>query len=164
MGYISDLRKKVGHAPIVMTSAGVLILNPEGQLLLQRRADNHLWGYPGGSMELEESFEECARREALEETGLNCYDLSYFTHKSGKQMHYVYEDNDEVYIAEVVFLCTHYTGELRIQKSEVEEQRFFDLDKLPQDISPVNRSVVQMLVDKSCAKPKRKIKIGSIRI
>ena len=146
MGYISDLRDKLGHVPIIMASAGVLIFNQEGQLLLQRRSDNHLWAYPGGSMELGESFEECARREALEETGLTCRSLTYFTHLSGKDMYYVYEENDEVYIAEVVFTCTDYTGEMKIQKEEVEEQRFFDLDKLPKEISRVSQNAINKLL------------------
>lgn len=146
MGYISDLRKKLGHAPIFMPSACVLILNSQGQLLLQKRADNHFWGYPGGALELGESFEECAKREALEETGLECLDLRYFTHSSGKEMHYIYPNQDEVYIAEIVFLCTKYQGNMKVQKSEAEEQRFFDLDDLPSNISPMNINVIQKLV------------------
>ena len=147
MGYIMDLRKYVGHSPLIMTSACVLLLNEKKQILLQKRADNGFWGYPGGSMELGESFEECARREALEETGLECLNLIYFTHKSGKEMHYIYPNGDEVYIAEIVFLCDQYQGELKAQESEVFEQRFFDLDKLPENISPINKDVLQMLVD-----------------
>ena len=146
MGYVDDLRKKLGSAPIIMTSAGVLIFNAQGQLLLQRRSDNHLWAYPGGSMELGESFEECARREALEETGLYCIELQYFTHMSGKDMYYVYPEHDEVYIAEVVFFCTEYRGEMKIQECEVEEQRFFDLDKLPCELTPISRKVIQKLM------------------
>lgn len=145
MGYLLDLRKKIGHAPIIMTSACVLIINPQGQLLLQKRADNHFWGYPGGSLELGESFEECAKREAFEETGLECIDLQYFTHMSGNEMHYIYPNQDEVYIAEIVFLCMQYTGVMNVQKSEVETQGFFDLDNLPSEISPINRAVIQML-------------------
>lgn len=146
MGYISDLRDKLGHVPIIMASAGVLIFNEKGQLLLQRRSDNHLWAYPGGSMELGESFEECARREALEETGLDCRELKYFAHLSGRDMYYVYDENDEVYIAEVVFTCTDYSGEMNIQKEEVEEQRFFDLDNLPREISRVSQNAIKLLL------------------
>lgn len=131
-----------------MTSACVLILNDKNQVLLQKRTDNGFWGYPGGSMELGESFEECARREVLEETGLECIELTYFTHMSGEKMHYIFPNRDEVYISEVVFLCKEYGGELKVQETEVQEQRFFDLKNLPDNISPINRDVLQMLVDK----------------
>lgn len=147
MGYIMDLRKYVGHQPLIMTSACVLILSEKNQVLLQKRTDNGFWGYPGGSMELGESFEECAKREALEETGLECMELTYFTHMSGEKMHYTYPNGDEVYISEVVFLCRKYQGELKVQETEVQEQQFFDLDKLPENISPINRDVLRMLVE-----------------
>lgn len=75
MGYIMDLRKELGHRPLIMAGAGVVILNSENEILLQKRADNGFWGYPAGSMELGESFEECAKREAFEESGINCDEL-----------------------------------------------------------------------------------------
>ena len=56
MGYIMDLRKVVGHRPLIMTCAGVLIINEENQILLQKRKDNGQWGYPGGSLELGDSL------------------------------------------------------------------------------------------------------------
>lgn len=146
MGYILDLRKKIGHDPIIMTSGCVLILNEKNQILLQKRRDNGYWGYPGGSMELGESFEECAKREVFEETGLECLKLNYFTHMSGEQMHYIYPNKDEVYISELVFICTEYSGNLKIQESEVTEQQFFDLDHLPDPISPINIEVINKLV------------------
>ncbi len=145
MGYIMDLRKYVGHKPLIMTCTGVLILNDKSQLLLQKRTDNGCWGYPGGSMELGESFEECARREVLEETGLDCKKLTYFTHKAGVQMHYIYPNGDEIYSAEIIFICDKYQGNLKVQQSEVIEQKFFDLDKLPENISPNNKEVIHML-------------------
>ena len=144
MGYIMDLRGYVGHNPLIMVSACVLILNERKQLLLQKRRDNGFWSYPGGSMELGESFEECAKREVLEETGLECLELTYFTNMSGEKMHYVYPNGDEVYIAEIVFICDKYKGDLKIQESEVLEQCFFDLDKLPDNISPINEEVIQL--------------------
>ena len=70
MGYILDLRKELGHRPLIMSGAGAVIINKDNRILLQKRADNGFWGLPAGSMELGESFEACARREVMEETGI----------------------------------------------------------------------------------------------
>lgn len=34
MSYISDLRKKLGHQTIIQCAASIIIVNPEGELLL----------------------------------------------------------------------------------------------------------------------------------
>lgn len=99
-------------------------------------------------MELAESFEECAVREVLEETGLECLELQEFKILSGAKMHHIYPNGDEIYSIEMVFLCEKYRGELKVQEDEVTEQRFFDLDDLPENISPHQVEVIQMLVEK----------------
>ena len=147
MGYIMNLRKYIGHKPIIMTSACVLVVNNKKQLLLQKRKDNGFWAYPGGSMELGESFDKCAVREVFEETGLKCLDLKLFTAESGEQMHYTYPNGDEVYIAEIVYICDKYEGKLKVQEDEVVEQRFFDLSQLPDNISPINRNVIDKFLE-----------------
>ena len=50
--YIKDIRKLVGHRPLICCAGSVIIVNAEGKLLLGRRTDNHLWGYAGGSVEI----------------------------------------------------------------------------------------------------------------
>jgi ADP-ribose pyrophosphatase YjhB (NUDIX family) len=63
-GHISYLNPKV----IVS-----VIVEEEGKVLLLRRAiepRRGYWTFPGGYMEIDESVEECARRESREETGL----------------------------------------------------------------------------------------------
>ena len=56
--YIMDLRKVVGHAPLLQAGASIIVENENGQVLLEKRTDNHQWGYAGGSIELGETVEE----------------------------------------------------------------------------------------------------------
>lgn len=58
--YIMELRKIVGHRPLLQAAASIIIENEKGQVLLGRRTDNHQWGYSGGSIELGETVEEAA--------------------------------------------------------------------------------------------------------
>ena len=44
MNYIRNLRSKIGHEPIILCACGCLIFNDKGQVLLQRRSDDNLWG------------------------------------------------------------------------------------------------------------------------
>jgi 8-oxo-dGTP diphosphatase len=56
---------------------GVLVMR-RGRVLLGRRRGSHGEGYyaaPGGHIEFGESFEQAARREVREETGLEIADL-----------------------------------------------------------------------------------------
>lgn len=52
---------------------GVLVLNEEKEVLMQKRKNSHgdgTWCFPGGHLEYYESFNDCARREVYEETNL----------------------------------------------------------------------------------------------
>lgn len=141
--YILDLRKLVGHRPLLQVGASVLLEDEQGRLLLQRRADCHLWGYHGGSVELDEVVEEAARRELWEETGLRAEKMELFGIFSGPELHFTYPNGDEVSNVDHVFLCTAYSGALRPQPDEVEELRFFAWDELPEDTVSMNRPALQ---------------------
>ena len=136
MGYILDLRKFVGHRPLIQVGAGIIVEDPEGRVLLQRRADNHCWGYCGGSIEIDERVEDAAKRELYEETGLTAESLELFGVWSGPELHYVYPNGDEVSNVDIVFLCRAFSGELHPQASEVEALRFFRPDEIPENLSP----------------------------
>lgn len=56
--YIMDLRKIVGHRPLLQVGASVIVEDEKGRILLQKRSDNHCWGYAGGSVELDETTED----------------------------------------------------------------------------------------------------------
>ena len=136
MGYILDLRKLVGHRPLIQVGAGIIVEDPRGRVLLQLRSDNHCWGYCGGSIELDERVEEAAKRELWEETGLIAEELELFGVWSGPELHYVYPNGDEVSNIDIVFLCKRYSGELKPQEGEVEALRFFALNDIPENLSP----------------------------
>jgi ADP-ribose pyrophosphatase YjhB (NUDIX family) len=59
------------HKPNLVVAAVVLIQENDSVLLVQQNIERHLWGAPGGLMENDETIEQAAIREVLEETGLN---------------------------------------------------------------------------------------------
>ena len=95
-GYIEGLRKIVGHRTLIHCAASIICGNEKGQLLLGKRTDNHLWGYSGGAVEIDERVEDCARRELFEEMRLTAGKLELFYINSGPETHYVYPNGDEV--------------------------------------------------------------------
>lgn len=75
---------------------GVFILNPKNEFVFGKRKGSHgtgTWALPGGHLELYESFEECARREVLEETGLEIEGIKLLTSTNSPRIdgykHYV---------------------------------------------------------------------------
>ncbi len=136
--YIKNIRKKVGHDPVLQCGASVIVVNPRGELLLQRRKDNGMWGYHGGSVELYEVVEEAAARELFEETGLRAKSLELFGIFSGEDMAYTYPNGDMVSNVDIVFICRDYDGEPTAQEDEVSELRFFPINELPNDIFTAN--------------------------
>lgn len=146
--YIMDLRKIVGHRPLLQVGASVIVENQLGEVLLQKRADNHCWGYSGGSVELDEVVEDAARRELFEETGLIAGKMELFGVFSGPDTHYIYPNGDEVSNVDIVFLCRDYSGNLICQEGEVEELRFYPSDALPENLSPPIRKPLLKWADR----------------
>lgn len=152
--YIKTLRKMVGHTPILQCGASVIVENEQGEILLQLRRDNHCWGYAGGSVELDEEVEEAAKRELYEETGLIANELELLGIFSGKDMHYIYPNGDEVSNIDIVYVCKSYSGDLKIQQDEVINLKFFPLSDVPENISPPNIKALKEYIRKRTVKTK----------
>ncbi len=143
------MRKIVGHRTVIQCAASIICIDDKGRILLGKRTDNHLWGYSGGSVEIDEPVEECAKREFLEETGLIADEIEFFFVNSGPDTHYVYPNGDEVSNIEIIYICRKYHGELRAQESEIEELKFFRTEDIDIGmISPPIRPVFEKLLSK----------------
>ena len=135
-----QLRELIGHRPILMVGAAILVLDGKNRLLLMKRADNGFWGPPGGATEPGERVEEAARRETLEETGLRIGAMSLFGVFSGPELYYKYPNGDEVYNVTIVYLSQdlgYVSGNTHIQlNSEHTEWGWFPQHDIPENISP----------------------------
>ena len=74
---MAEMRKLVGHKTIIQCAASIICVDENGRVLLGKRSDNHMWGYSGGAIEIDEYVEECAKRELFEEMGLVAEELEF---------------------------------------------------------------------------------------
>lgn len=82
MSYISEMRKYIGHQPMLSAGATVVVIK-DSKILLNLRSDTNTWGIPGGATELGETLEETAVREVKEETNLDCKSFNLINVISG---------------------------------------------------------------------------------
>ncbi|MFC5603182.1 NUDIX hydrolase [Sporosarcina koreensis] len=141
MNYIKDMRKLIGHETLFTVGCGVIIEN-EGCILLQHRTDEDNWCIPGGVMEIGETFEQTAKRETYEETGLNVSELKLFGMYSGESCFVQYPNNDQVYSVQIIFTTSAYSGELKQQGVESKEHRFFSKKELPDNLNPRQKQFI----------------------
>ncbi len=132
MDYIRYLRSMVGPKPVIMMTAGVVIFNSDGELLLQHRADGNGWGLIGGFMELGETVEETARREVLEETGLTLGRLELLGVFSSAEL-LTAPGGDVLQIVHIAYVTDEVGGTLQADEEGL-ELRYFPLDALPKNL------------------------------
>ncbi len=117
---------------------GVLILNKEKKVLLGKRHDNPnkadselsgegTWTMPGGKLHFQESFEEGAMRETMEETGIKL-----------KTMKVICVNNDKINSAHFITIglfSDDFEGEPQVKEpEEITVWQWFDINELPEKI------------------------------
>ena len=132
--YIRWIRGKVGHEKVILTYAGGIILNEKGEALLQRRGDNNRWGFSGGAIELGETPEETAVREAKEETGLDVETgrlIGIYTDSN-----LVYPNGDQAHSIMIAYELKPVGGELSCDRQETLELKYFAKEDKPELCCP----------------------------
>lgn len=106
---------------------GVMVFK-DGKILLQKRKGSHGAGeysFPGGHLEYMESFEDCARRETLEEAGITIKNLKFLLLSNLKDYapkHYVHMN----------FVADWESGEPKIMEPDkCDGWGWYDPDNLP---------------------------------
>ena len=105
-----------------------------------KRQNSHgegCWSFPGGHLEFGESWEECAKRETLEETGLEITNLRF-----GTVTNDIFEKENRHYVT--IFLVADYiSGEPKVLEPEKwETWDWFTWDNLPQPLFlPFNNAI-----------------------
>lgn len=116
-------RPKVGVGVIVVKN---------GRILLQKRKNAHgegSWSFPGGHLEFNESFSDCAKRETLEEMGITIENVRYATTTND-----IFTNEGKHYIT-IYMITNEYSGEPKIMEQDKCEQfGWFDWKNLPQPL------------------------------
>ena len=146
MSYIKDVRAKVGHRPLIMTSASGALVNERKQVLLQERADTGDWGFPGGYMEFGESFRDTVKREFKEDAGIEVEPVKLL--RISDQEFYTYPNGDQVQPINAFFLVKKVNSrQAAFKPTETVQTRYFSLDDAPKFFNHQHAMMWQTIKD-----------------
>src|SRR5699024_1905387 len=114
---------------------GVIILNQEPQVRLQKRADVGWWRIPSGHVESGGTGSEAARGDVKAETNsdIRLQELIGLYYDPDSQV-CNYPNDKVVHFITTWFLAEITGGELKCNSDESLEIKFFGLDNLPEDL------------------------------
>jgi len=115
-------------------TVAVIIEFPDNKILLVKRATvvfKGYWALPGGRVDAGETVEQAVVREVKEETGLHVKTVRKIGeyHESGVQ------DGIEYDYYPACFLVKPVGGNIKRQKTEIEEIRMVDLKEIPEKLA-----------------------------
>ena len=141
--YLRGIRDRVGHDLVLLPAVCILIWDDDGRLLLMQETETRRWQTIGGMVDPDESPWDAARREALEEAGVEVR-LDRLRAAVGGPGYRVYYPNGDVcsYVS-TVFDATIIGGTPGAGDDEVHRVSWFDpADISALDLDPANRHLL----------------------
>jgi 8-oxo-dGTP pyrophosphatase MutT (NUDIX family) len=120
-----------------------VVINKKEEVLLVLRKDFRIWALPGGGLEPDESWEQAAVREALEETGYEIEVLRYVGEYWRPQMSKGHGDLRRVFLAQVT------GGNPSQHDDESIEVRWFPVTALPKRMFRFSREHISDALTRS---------------
>jgi ADP-ribose pyrophosphatase YjhB (NUDIX family) len=130
--YIQWLRSQIGHQKVPLVFTCAIIYNEAGEILWQQRSDFGWWGFPGGSVEMNENLTACLEREIHEETGLKVAIERLLGIYSSPDFDICYPNGDEAQQVTFTFVCRLSGGEMQADKSETLDLNWKPVNEIPE--------------------------------
>ena len=109
-----------------------VIVRKNGKVLFGKRKNAHnagYWGSPGGQLAFGETWEECARREVREETGVEITNVHL-----GMVTNDIFKKDGEHFIT-ICMIADYASGTVKIMEPDkCEKLEWFKWDNLPQPL------------------------------
>lgn len=145
--FMEKINKKPG------VGVGVMILRDNKVLLGKRhgdaqKADSLLhgegtWTLPGGKLDFKENLEDCAYREAFEETGIR------INKDSIKFISITNDIVNDAHFITIGFLCQDFKGEPKIMEpDEITEWKWFDINNISSPMFFPSEKIIQNFLKK----------------
>ena len=137
--YVAELRELVGTRELWLPGVTAVVLRGD-EVLLVRRSDNGRWAPVTGIVDPREQPAVAARREVLEETGVEVtVDRLAWTGVIGPVS---YDNGDRASYLDLTFACTWVSGTAHVADDESLEVGWFDLADLPDMPDDMSRRVL----------------------
>lgn len=141
--YVQSIRKFIGSERLFVPGVRAILVNPQGQILLQRRTDVSLWGLPAGAVELDETPREALHREVKEETGLEVITAEPLGLYCGPTQKFSYPNGDRIQCFSLAFIVKEWSGLPVADGIEGSDLRFFDSADIPDDLVSTHQETLQ---------------------
>src|ERR1700742_3610271 len=137
--YLWRLRQTIGHDPVLVPGAAVVVQREDGKVLFALRGDDGTWCLPGGAAEEGGSFACTAVAELREEAGIevapaDLIPVACFSDAERHTLHY--PSGDVAHYFSLLSLARRWEGEPRPDGEETTQLRFADPTDLPQPFEP----------------------------